>query len=130
VLDQTEAVIIPPDEIGNNVAYNITIGSSWFEGFKNFPGVEWVYQVPLVYLNKTNSIEGLKIAVSAIGVENLFALEIGNEPDLYPAKWSPRDYASEWLAFDKAIRREVSLAKGSIIQAGTIAGVGVGDWTL
>lgn len=112
------------------MAYNITLGPSWFEGFRNFPGVEWVYQVPLVYLNQTNSIEGLKMAVSTIGAEDLFALEIGNEPDLYPAKWSPEEYASEWLAFDKAIRREVILPERRIIQAGTIAGVGVGAWTL
>lgn len=68
------------------MAYNITLGPSWFEEFKNFPGVERVYQVSLVYLNKTNSIEGLKIAVSTIGADNLFALEIGNELNSYPAE--------------------------------------------
>lgn len=72
------------------MAYNITIGSSWFEGFNSFPGVQWVYSLPLVYLNQANSIEATKMAVSMIGSKNLYALEMGNEPDLYPANGRPR----------------------------------------
>jgi hypothetical protein len=65
--------------------------------------------------NKSNALENAlaeaQIALSHIR-GNLFAFEIGNEPDLYPGEVRPldytvADYVDEWRSFADAVSKEV-----------------------
>lgn len=111
---------------------NITVGSGWLDGFGQFSGdnVVWDLQVFLARKNLSNAVEFAKDCVAAIGVENLNALEIGNEPDLYnavgffpdetdrPADYGPEDYVAEFTEFADAIEGNVSaLESGPNFQA-------------
>jgi hypothetical protein len=65
--------------------------------------------------NKSNALENAlaeaRVALSHIRGD-LFAFEIGNEPDLYPGDVRPlnytvADYVNEWRSFADAISKEV-----------------------
>jgi hypothetical protein len=52
--------------------------------------------------NLTDCVTQAKLAVENIGMENLDALEVGNEPDLYSGQfpnkygdWSPKKYVQQ-----------------------------------
>lgn len=90
------------------------LGPTFFEGFENFPGVPWTFQVNLAN-NKSDALENAlseaRVALSHIK-ENLVAFEVGNEPDLYPGavrplNYSTADYVREWTGFADAISKEV-----------------------
>lgn len=60
-----------------------TIGPSFFSLFKNLPGAKYIFQVPLATNNLTGTVDWTKAGLNGIGVENIQAIQIGNEPDLY-----------------------------------------------
>ena len=62
---------------------NTTIGPSFYSLFKNFPGAKYIFQVPLATKDLASSIEWTKAGIESIGIDNILAIEIGNEPNLY-----------------------------------------------
>ncbi|KAF2096599.1 hypothetical protein NA57DRAFT_67284 [Rhizodiscina lignyota] len=95
----------------------IKLGPAWFEGFASFPGVQWTYMAHLA-LNtsgaEANAVAEVKEALKYIG-QNLEALEVGNEVDLYPgrvrsANYSVREYIHEWMNYTSAINSQVLAA--------------------
>ena len=59
--------------------------------------------------------------VKAIGSQNLYAIEIGNEPNLGGFS-SPKDYVQQWLNYSAAISANVlGLPSGPIYQGLTLA---------
>ncbi|GME33489.1 Glycoside hydrolase superfamily [Neofusicoccum parvum] len=129
--NQTEAVRFENPELPTflNLFANITVGSSWLEGFRQFPGVVWDQQIFLARKNLSNAVEFARDCVEAIGIENLHSIEIGNEPDIYnssgfftnetdrPSSYSPADYVAEFTEFATAIEGNVTLGAGPNFQA-------------
>ncbi|CAI7672156.1 unnamed protein product [Penicillium manginii] len=110
---QTQSIVLSK-EYDNGIPIEVTVGEVFFEGFDNFPGTPWTFQVNLAN-NKSNALENAlteaKIALSHIK-ENLVAFEIGNEPDLYPgdvrpSNYNTADYVKEWTHYANAISRHV-----------------------
>ena len=79
----------------------LSVGPDYFESFKNFPGAEYIFMVPLFHRNLNNTLEWTRQGLSAIG-DRLQALEIGNEPDLY-SWFSVSKYVNEFVRFKKAL---------------------------
>ena len=100
------SVLPPPTKDPNNPLYGITLGPSYYEGFKSFPGTNFTFMVPMAFSNATatpNAISQAKLAVSNIGLSHLDSLEIGNEPDLYYHQgvkgkaYDEATYVRQWL---------------------------------
>ncbi|KAJ5762107.1 uncharacterized protein N7511_005489 [Penicillium nucicola] len=109
-----EKSIILSEESDNGIPNKVSLGPVFFEGFENFPHTPWTFQVNLAN-NKSNRIEHAiaeaRVALSHIR-GNLFAFEIGNEPDLYPGDVRPldytvADYVREWREYADAISTHV-----------------------
>lgn len=89
----------------------LSVGPSYFEAFKNFPQAQFIFMVPLLHRNLTNSLEWARQGLAAIG-DRLEALEIGNEPDLY--QWfNVSSYVKEYVQFQKALSAEFPDQLGS-----------------
>ncbi|KAJ7486933.1 hypothetical protein FB451DRAFT_1535217 [Mycena latifolia] len=102
---------------------NATIGSPWLSAFKNFnPATRFTVEVPLARNHPANRIDFAKACIAAMpgGIQQLYAIEIGNEPDLYasfpkrpcgppdrPASYGPDDYAAERKAAAKQLSAQV-----------------------
>lgn len=114
-----------------NLFANITVGSTWIEGFRQFKDADvvWDLQVFLARKNLSNAVEFAKDCVDAIGIEKLNTLEIGNEPDIYkssgffpnvtdrPSSYLPPDYVAEFLEFADALTGNLTLGAGPNFQA-------------
>lgn len=76
------------------------VGPPWLDGFKKLaPNTKWELQIPLARENKTNGIEFLKASIDTMGQGNLYAIEVGNEPNLYPKQCRPANYTvDEYVA--------------------------------
>src|SRR5882757_2896254 len=79
----------------------MTFGPSYFDAFATFPNARYIFDIPLAYQNHSNSLLFSDAAYRSIGPEKIFALELGNEVNLYrgnvrPGDWSPSDYVSQW----------------------------------
>ena len=110
---QKESIVLS-SQYDNGIPLEVYLGPTFFEGFENFPGVPWTFQVNLAN-NKSNALENAlaeaHIALSHIK-ENLVAFEVGNEPDLYPGtvrplNYSTADYIREWTFFADEISNHV-----------------------
>ncbi|KAJ6443625.1 glycoside hydrolase family 79 [Purpureocillium lavendulum] len=110
---QEQAVILSAAS-ENGIPAEVLVGPSWFEGFGNFPGSLWNFQANLGRNASSaldNTIEVCGLVVAALR-HRLIALEIGNEPDLYPGRARPAnytvvDYVREWTRYANAISRRV-----------------------
>ncbi|GJN69906.1 hypothetical protein PLICBS_003958 [Purpureocillium lilacinum] len=110
---QPQAVILS-EKTENGIPAEVLIGPSWFEGFTNFPGSLWNFQANLGLNDSTsldNTVEVCRLVVQALR-RDLIALEIGNEPDLYPTRVRPAsytvvDYVREWNRYADEISRRV-----------------------
>ncbi|UNI15426.1 hypothetical protein JDV02_001961 [Purpureocillium takamizusanense] len=115
---QEQAVLLS-DKSENGIPAEVLVGPSWFEGFANFPGSLWNFQANLGLNASTsldNTIEVCRLVVRALR-RDLIALEIGNEPDLYPTRVRPAnytvvDYVREWNRYADAISRRVLRGNG------------------
>ncbi|KAK7471205.1 hypothetical protein VKT23_002614 [Stygiomarasmius scandens] len=103
----------------NGLRTNITFGTPWVEGFKHWDNVLYTLQVPFARKNLSNAIELVRACINAMPnqVQDLEAIEIGNEPNLYPgadrnASYSPANYAREWDSFAGAMLGNISRLNG------------------
>ena len=110
---QAESIRLSTEE-DNGIPLEVYLGPSFFEGFENFPGTPWTFQVNLAN-NRSNALENA-IAEARMALDHiksdLVAFEIGNEPDLYPGDVRPVNYTSadynmEWNRYADAISKEV-----------------------
>lgn len=120
---------------GAGIGQKFVLGPSFYEGFKNFPGTRWVYDIPFAKHNHTDSVDEARGAINHIGFDNLEGLEIGNEVDLYvkqgsrPAGWGPQNYTTEFLEYADFLTGALGLPKGPIFQALTLSGEGKALWS-
>jgi len=83
--------------------------------------------VPFAKSNKTNSQYEARAAVDNIGLENLEALEIGNEVDLYvkqgsrPAGYGPAEFSADWHAYADWLVGALGLPAGPLFQTLTLS---------
>ena len=114
----------------------MTIGPVFYEGFLNFPGSKFHYDLNLAQNNSNgipNAVAEAKIALKYIG-KNLESFEIGNECDLYvsqsvrPPNYTELDYVTEWTVHASDVTEQVlalneyGLNAWTIYQALTYAG--------
>jgi hypothetical protein len=95
----------------------LSLGPSYFEAFKNFPGAKYIFMVPLAHRNLNNSLEWAREGLGVIG-DRLQALDIGNEPDLY--RWFDLPtYVKHFTRFQNALVAEFpkQLGQRPIFQA-------------
>ncbi|KAK7471206.1 hypothetical protein VKT23_002615 [Stygiomarasmius scandens] len=107
------------DSSKNRLHTKITIGAPWIESFKHWDNVLYTLQVPLARKNLSNAIEFARACIDAMPnhVQDLEAIEIGNEPNLYPRidrndSYGPVNYAREWDRFAGAIVGNISRLNG------------------
>ena len=111
----------------HNLTANVTVGPTWMEGFTYHDDMRYILQVPLARNQLNKTVAFTKAAVQAIGVDNLEAIEIGNEPDLYvgqskrPKGYDLSDWTQQFLQYADAISQNVDLPSGPIYQAGAFA---------
>ncbi|KAJ7738786.1 hypothetical protein B0H16DRAFT_1761118 [Mycena metata] len=115
----------------DNIIFNAseTIGSPWLSALKNFnPNTRFTLQVPLARNFPVDRLDFARACIDALpnGTQQLDALEIGNEPDLYPVAptrpcasspdrpkgYGPEDYVSEWKAAAKNLTEGVDALNG------------------
>lgn len=102
--------VLEYDFSSNDIPGEVVIGPVWFEGFTNFPGAQWIFQVNM--RNTTENALNEAREVIKYAAENLYAFEIGNEPDIAvmegeATSYSQSDYVKKWLAIADAITHNV-----------------------
>ena len=114
VEDQKEPVkeIAKQDPLGG---IEFTVGPSYFQSFSALPSVKYVWQVPLSTGSMENAVTLAKLGVKAIGIDNLHAIEIGNEPSaaMYGKHGESDDaaadsYMHKWLRYSSAISGNIT----------------------
>jgi hypothetical protein len=128
---QSEAIIDPPsaDQQNGPLPHNMTIGSSFFESFKTLPRAKYIIDIPFAHGNLTNAVAFAEAAYKVIGAENIYALELGNEPNNYanvsrPADYTTLDYISEWTSWTNTISSSLGLSSSDKIWLGLSLAVG------
>lgn len=124
----------------------VYIGPSFFEGFLNFPGSHWSWQVNFgnTYGKEgglDNAIEVAQLVLEYIQ-DRLETFEIGNEPNLMPSfahrnsNYSMAEYVREWNEYADAISERVlkgnryGLEETRIFQTLTTSGTSQEEWNL
>ncbi|KIW91218.1 uncharacterized protein Z519_08114 [Cladophialophora bantiana CBS 173.52] len=102
--DQPTAIHVPEGQPAG-IPSNMTFGPSYFESFTNFPDAGYILDIPFSYKNHTNSLHFIDVAYRKIGAGHIYALELGNEVNLYrqPLDWSIADYVSQWTVWTSDI---------------------------
>ena len=118
---------VPKGQQGSGIPQNVLYGPKYFSSFKNFPNARYIVDVPFAYNNLSNSLGFVGAAVEAIGKENIFALEIGNEVNLYGSSlrqdWSPAEYAKQWTHWADEVSDRTGLRGKKVFQAAAISAV-------
>lgn len=116
----------------------MTFGPSYFDSFHNFPGANYVIDIPFAYQNLSNSKLFAQTAYNAVGASKVSALEIGNEPNGYvgskdrPQNWTIEDYVSQWTNWQGDLDTTLDLNDSKIWEAGAIAWANnsLGPWAV
>ncbi|KAI1271978.1 hypothetical protein F5Y07DRAFT_381164 [Xylaria sp. FL0933] len=116
----------PQTKISGN---RLVIGPSFFKAFKNWPGAKFELMVPFYNITFSHSVEWARTGVNQIGIDNLYALELGNEPTFYP--WfSIKEYVKRYQSLQARLIAAIpSLADKRIFQAFDTASYSAGDLT-
>ena len=122
----------------------VNIGPAFFDGFLNFPGSHWSWQINM---GKTfgkpggidNAMEVAKIVVDYVQ-DRLESFEIGNEPELMPLfghrpkNYSVAEYVREWneyadVASEKILKgNKFGLEETRFFQGFTFTGGSDEEW--
>ena len=110
----TQAVTIT-NSLGIKDFQSVKIGNAFFDSFKTWPGVKFIYGLNLQ--NASTSAAGwhslmdtVPLACKALD-SNLLYWEYGNEPDFYPrpkSAWNDDSYVSAWANGTAAIKAQLS----------------------
>ncbi|KAI0485535.1 hypothetical protein F4859DRAFT_511735 [Xylaria cf. heliscus] len=129
---QNNATNYPATEYGPQTKISgnrLVIGPSFFKAFKNWPGAKFELMVPFYNTTFSRSVEWARVGVGQIGINNLYALELGNEPTFYP--WfSIEEYVKRYRSLQARLIANIpSLADKRIFQAFDTASYAAGDLT-
>ncbi|KAI1771196.1 glycoside hydrolase family 79 protein [Hypoxylon cercidicola] len=111
-----------------------TIGPSYWDLPKTFPGAKYMVEVPLATTNVSETVAWAQSAVKGIGIDNIHSIQPGNEADLYadnfrgeggielnPPEYqgtlSNESYVGNWTKYADAILKAVDLPKGRFFTA-------------
>ncbi|CAK7237084.1 GTP-binding protein gtr2 [Sporothrix bragantina] len=104
--------VIESDFNANGIPSNVQVGPAWFEGFRNFPGTLWIFQVNMWNTTDNAVREAREVLETCRG--NLLAFEIGNEPDIAAlvgevktGTFTETQYVQKWLDLASAISSQV-----------------------
>ncbi|KAJ8127633.1 hypothetical protein O1611_g6003 [Lasiodiplodia mahajangana] len=116
----------PQTKISGN---RLAIGPSFFKAFNNWPGAKFELMVPFYNTTFSHSVEWARAGIDQIGIDNLYALELGNEPTFYP--WfSIKEYVKRFRSLQaRLIAAAPSLGDKRIFQAFDTASYAAGDLT-
>ncbi|KAI1328710.1 hypothetical protein F5Y16DRAFT_409628 [Xylariaceae sp. FL0255] len=117
---QENATNYPATEYGPQTKISgnrLVIGPSYFEAFKNWPNARFELMIPFYNTTFSHSIEWAKAGINHIGIDNLYAVELGNEPTFYP--WfSVKEYVKRFKNLEARLIAAIpSLAGKRIFQA-------------
>ncbi|KIX04936.1 uncharacterized protein Z518_05807 [Rhinocladiella mackenziei CBS 650.93] len=121
-----EEPIIPPNST-SGIPRDLTFGPSYLSAFANFPEARYILDVPFAKENHSNSLLFIEEASRIIGSEKIFAIELGNEVNLYPGgnrpgDWNISDYVSQWTKWTSDIDKSLNMTdKTKIWQAAAIS---------
>lgn len=104
----------------NEPGYGLEYPPSFFESFKSIQDIDYVFQVPLTPNNVSNSVEFFRAGYENIGEDRLYAVEIGNEDDVYiisGMSFNYKGYVDRFLEFENAIIETGLLKNESRFQA-------------
>ena len=109
------------------------IGPSWFDAFSQIQDLpfKYAYQVPLgtgQVETVENSVAFAKKGLEAIGLENLYAIEVGNEPNYGPWKNDIQSYVNDFLEYTEAISGNLTSLPKAIYQGLALASETVPAW--
>lgn len=133
--DPHQSTPVTPPMQGAGIGQKFVLGPSFYEGFHNFAGTRWVYDIPFAKENHTDSIDEARTAIDHIGYDLLEGLEIGNEVDLYvnqgsrPAGWGPQNYTTEFLEYADFLTGTLGLPETPIFQALTLSSGAKPPWS-
>lgn len=105
----------------NDYPTTITIGPSFFDSYKTWPGVKFSHGFNLAEGGRSAEgwqtlAETAPLACKAIGRDNFYAYEYGNEPNNFarkywatsrPPTWGPKEFTYEWLNGTREIRKQM-----------------------
>ncbi|KAJ5083921.1 hypothetical protein NUU61_008500 [Penicillium alfredii] len=120
-----EPVYLPNPNQG--IPRNMKIGPSFFESFRNIPDAKYVVDIPWAKENLSNSLSFAQTAWKSVGSSNIYALEIGNEPDNYPGPdrpkgWTQKQFGEQWGKWSRAIADKLKIpVDGGMFQAVALA---------
>ncbi|KAI1379483.1 hypothetical protein F4677DRAFT_453065 [Hypoxylon crocopeplum] len=100
---QNEATNFPATKYGPQFKGGLTISPSYFEAFKNWPGAKFEFMVPFHNTSRSHSLKWAEAGMNHIGTDNLYTLEIGNEPNFY-----------SWFNVPEYVKRYRTLQKNLI----------------
>ncbi|KAI6081206.1 hypothetical protein F4821DRAFT_249878 [Hypoxylon rubiginosum] len=103
----------PADQFGPQFKGGVTLGPSYFDAFKNWPGAKFEFMVPFKNTSHSHTLKWAATGVDAIGIDNLYTLEIGNEPTFYP--WFSKTnntagietYAKRYLSLQDQLKQQI-----------------------
>ena len=122
----------PYKVVGPGPGLQSIIGPGWFDAFSLIQDLpfNYVYQVPLTFGSIENSVTFAKKGLDAIGLKNLYAIEIGNEPDIGRWKGNVQDYVNDWLQYAEAISGNLTSLPKSIFQGLALSSEANAPWNV
>ncbi|KAI0387943.1 hypothetical protein F5Y04DRAFT_286849 [Hypomontagnella monticulosa] len=114
---QKEPTNFPATKFKPQMKGGVTIGPSFFDAFKNWPGAKFEFMVPFRNTSHSHSWKWAEAGMDSIGIENLETLELGNEPNFY--HWfSVSEYAKRYITLHDNLKQRIpSLNNKKIFQA-------------
>ncbi len=112
--NQIEPIVVPPSQQSAGIPTNMTFGPSYFDIFEYFPDARYIFDIPFAYEHLSSSLIIAQAAYAAIEPENILALELGNEVNLYSGNtrssdWTASDYVSQWTEWTDDIEARLKL---------------------
>ncbi|KAE8313097.1 hypothetical protein BDV41DRAFT_588419 [Aspergillus transmontanensis] len=95
----------------SGIPTHLKIGPSFFDLFAKFPEAKYVIDIPMYHNNLSNSFLFAEAANKIIGASNIYAWEIGNEPENYGnagADWNEKQFSVKWGNWSKAISKALN----------------------
>jgi hypothetical protein len=135
--NQATAITRPSSIDPASPLFNISLGPSFFDGFKTFPNTKFIFQVPAGTANahlSADAIAQTKAAVAAVSAARVDSLEIGNEPDLYAGQnvtkpgYNLGDYVKNFLQYTADVNGNITSLDKKIYQALTFSWGHASDW--
>ena len=116
--NQTVHVALPSGEAPTQLPWDMKVGPSYFDSMKALPDNKYILGLPLAKNPKNSTISFTQEGIKRIGMDNIYAFELGNEPDHYgdsgqtqtrPKGWTAAEYVAQWTHWTTDISNAVGL---------------------